>query len=538
MAVPGVFSESPRIAPAAPAQTSLASLFAPLSLLLAAGGDARLALSEGQNKYGCRPVPEPNTIAFSSSTASSISERGYEAAQDARERLLESALARGLDAAFEARVEGLRFALKNCLGLAHTNSEVVFSPSGTDSQLQALFLTRALLGETITSIVVGADQTGSGTTHTARGRHFSARSACGIAMETGAPIAGLAEQLHCIEIGFSAPDGREHSAPAIDAMVMAAVADAVACGRHVLLQTMESSKLGRRGPSDECLNAIRARWPDAVQIVVDACQMRMSSARLREHLQHGDMALITGSKFFGGPAFSGALIVPEALSERLRSVFRRADGLFACSTRFDWPGAWPAIRTHFPAEPNFGQWLRWEAALAEMRAYFAVPEHFRRASLREFAAVVAETIATSEHLELLPAWAATIDDTEFSTPTIFPFVMRRNGRLSSIDETARVYRALGRDLSHLLPAAAPARLRLAAAAICRIGQPVRLTRNGVETAALRMSACARLVSDAWSSEADGARRAAARARENAATVVTKIELILSHLDSPALESPQ
>jgi hypothetical protein len=38
--------------------------------------------------------------------------------------------------------------------------DVVFSPSGTDSQLQALFLTRALLGPALTTVIVAADQTG------------------------------------------------------------------------------------------------------------------------------------------------------------------------------------------------------------------------------------------------------------------------------------------------------------------------------------------------------------------------------------------
>jgi len=40
---------------------------------------------------------------------------------------------------------------------------VVFSPSGTDSQLQALLLVRAMLGPVLTTIIVAADQTGSGT---------------------------------------------------------------------------------------------------------------------------------------------------------------------------------------------------------------------------------------------------------------------------------------------------------------------------------------------------------------------------------------
>jgi hypothetical protein len=34
----------------------------------------------------------------------------------------------------------------------------------------------------------------------------------------------------------------------------------------------------------------------------------------------------------------------------------------------DWPKRWHALRSYFPSRPNFGQWLRWEAALEEIRS--------------------------------------------------------------------------------------------------------------------------------------------------------------------------
>ena len=85
----------------------------------------------------------------------------------------------------------------NCgpiLGLKPALADVVFSPSGTDSQLQALFLARALLGPELVTVVVAADQTGSGTVNTARGCHFSAATANGGQVQKGEPIAGLARR--------------------------------------------------------------------------------------------------------------------------------------------------------------------------------------------------------------------------------------------------------------------------------------------------------------------------------------------------------
>ena len=173
---------------------AMADLFAPLADLLRCGGDPRLDIdpATGANEYGCHPFPRPEGLSFSSSTATSISERGYRRAATAREQLMQSAIAIGIDAAFDERIEAMRDELKSCLGLPADSVDVVFSPSGTDSQLQALFVARALLGPALTTVIVAADQTGSGTVYTARGTHFSARTAHGGAVRKGTPVAGLA----------------------------------------------------------------------------------------------------------------------------------------------------------------------------------------------------------------------------------------------------------------------------------------------------------------------------------------------------------
>src|SRR6202035_6168835 len=99
---------------------------------------------------------------------------------------------------------------------------------------------------------------------------------------------------------------------------------------------MDSSKFGWRAPSDQCLDEIAARWPGQVQIVVDACQMRLGRARLRKYLDRGFLVLITGSKFFTGPPLSGALLVPEALWGRVAQMADVPVGLAGYTARGDW----------------------------------------------------------------------------------------------------------------------------------------------------------------------------------------------------------
>jgi hypothetical protein len=512
----------------------MAGLFAPLDHLLGCGGDPRLSIdpATGTNTYGCGPSPCPGTLSFASSTATSISGRAYGRAGQARDALMRSAIATGIEVAFDARIETMRDELKACLGLSPAKAEIVFSPSGTDSQLQALFLTRALLGPALTTVVVAADQTGSGTEHTARGRHFSAATAHGGPVRKGEPIAGLAHAVTSVALGLLDENGDFRPQAETDSLVLGAVERSVANGAGVLLQIMDSSKLGWRAPSDPCLDEIAARWPDRVQIVVDACQMRLGRPRLRKYLARGYMVIVTGSKFFTGPAFSGALLVPAGLSGKIDAVIEVA-GLREYSSRSDWPNNWPNLRSRFPVRTNFGQWLRWEAALEEIRAYYDVPDEFRRSALTMFGKAVKRIIASSPSLRLLPPQqrpeGGNLDDEELAQPTIFPFVIRRGARVFPLSDCRKIYRALARDLQNAAPM--NARDRDTAANICLAGQPVALGRSADPIAALRICAGARLVTETWSPDEDIARANLEREFARVGAIVSKIEWLLAHIDS-------
>jgi hypothetical protein len=513
--------------------SAMAELFAPLDRLLGSGGDPRLTINpaSGLNEYGCQPFPCPDTLSFSSSTATSISQRAYDRAREARDSLMQSAIAVGIEAAFDARVEAMREKLKACLGLSRTKADVVFSPSGTDSQLQALFLTRARLGPALTTVIVAADQTGSGTANTARGCHFNAVTANGSRVRKGEPIAGLAHSVNSVALRLFDEAGDIRPQPASDAMVLGAVERAIAGGSRVLLQVMDSSKFGWRAPSAQCLDEISMRWPDQVQIVVDACQMRLGRTRLRNYLDRGYLVLVTGSKFFTGPPFSGALLVPPALAQEIDTVGDIAPGLLEYTSRSDWPKSWSGLRSRFPVRANFGQWLRWEAALEEIRAYYSVPDDFRRIALETFGNGVEQIIASSPSLRLLPPQPRSpdegVDDDELAQRTIFPFVIRQGDRVLSLEHTKKLYRALARGVTHAASADVPA----VAARPCLIGQPVALGGGeGQPAAALRICAGARLVTETWSSDADIARKNLQRELGNVGAIVAKIKWLLAHGD--------
>jgi hypothetical protein len=516
----------------------LRELFAPLHDLLACGGDPRLTLdpARGINEYGCGPMPSPETWNFASSTASSISERAYERAALAREQLMRSTIAGGLEAAFDVRIEEMREELTAHLQLSASEVDVVFSPSGTDSQLHALFLARSLLGPALTTIIVGSDQTGSGTAYTARGRHFSTQTASERPVRKDAPILGLSGDSVAVPL-FGGTPGNMAGTDG-DLAVLDAVGTAVGNGASVLLQIMDSSKLGWRSPSEACLEEIANRWPDKVRVVVDACQMRLSRRRIRSYLDRGYMVLITGSKFFGGPAFSGALLVPAALSRSLDRGEGIAPGLLDYASRSDWPKRWAALRSRFDCRPNLGQWLRWEAALEEIGAYYRVPDRFRALALGRLRAGIESLIMLSPSLRLVGSEtkARETDDEEFAHPTIFPFTIERHRDRLSVDDCRVVYRALRQDLRDMIGGSEAD--RDVAARRCLVGQPVRIELPDQQpTAVLRLCVGAGLVTGTWSPDAGAAQQNLQRELDRIADVVAKIELLLEHHRTEFVELP-
>jgi len=513
-------------------------VFAALDQILTAGGDTRLHLDPATllNGYGCRPFPRPEAYTFASSTATSISDRGYRAAAAMHQGLLDAAARSQLHDAFDHEVEHLRGQITRLLELQGTGHELVFSPSGTDSELQAVFVALATLGSPLVSVIAASDETGSGTTAAAVGRHFSSITSRGIAVAKGDAIGGIAEHVSSDLVPLRDSTGALRAMSDIDRDVTRAVAAAVAAGKRVLLHAMDHSKLGWHCPSLDCVRDVSTRWRGRVQVVIDACQMRISRGRLRRYLDEGYVVQATGSKFFTGPPFSGALFVPAALSARMAETTRVPVGLRDYTGDGDWPTQWTGVRKALGTGMNIGQFLRWVAATEEMHWYFAVPIQYRKTALAHFTSAVPGLIDAHPNLELLPdcpsdTWSFA-DNDELAVRTIFPFFIRRNGDVMTVPDSTIVYRALNHDLSPLLPAAASRAERMLASRSCHIGQPVAVRRpSGVTAGALRISAGARILSETWSNE--GNDRAFAKLAGEVAQVraiLDKIELILRHFE--------
>jgi hypothetical protein len=502
---------------------------APLSDLLTAGGDSRLRVdpASGLNAYGCSPTPRPWAITFASTTATSISDYGFRAAEACRQRVR----AAGGDpaAAWQRESAAIKRGILEHYGLTDADVAVVLTPSGTDGELCALAVHRIGRAATpTTNLLIAPEETGTGVGLAAGGRHFAEITAHGIPVAKGTPIDGLADGVTVASVAIRARDGAVRPGAEVDADVERLADHAVAAGRRVLLHILDLSKTGLLAPSAACVEAVRRRHGAAVDVLVDACQARLSGASVRAYLAAGCMVLVTGSKFFTGPPFAGALLLPPAFAARLTGSVRLPAGLAAYAARVEFPAARAG---DLPIAVNHGLVLRWVAALAEMRAFAAAPAALCRHVLETFGRRITAAIAGNRDLVLHPVPApARAEDGWDALPTVFSFSVRSpDGALLDLAALRRLYRGLNQDLLDTLPEPLAARC-------CHIGQPVALgSADGI--GALRLAAGARLVSGVFGDEALGPDPAARLEREiaDACQALDKISLMLRHADRLAAE---
>lgn len=490
--------------------------------LLVQGGDMRIALDPelGANKYGCRPQPDAGLLAFGSSTASMISAAGFAAADALRQELLLAVGGESLTGIYAREINRQRRELLELSGLTAVEGlECIFAASGTDVHLLASQLASNVHNEPLLVVMTEAAETGSGVPAALSGRHFSSRSALGVAVAEGGGMAGAIE---VATVPARYGDGMPRETAEVDAEVEARVVQAVAAGRRVLLVLTDVSKTGLITPSTGCVMALHRRFGDDLDVLVDACQFRLAPTTLRVYLGQGYMVALTGSKFVGGPSFSGALLVPEPCARRLR--WRALPpAVAAYSSRAEWPVSWAAADT-LGNDTNFGLLLRWEAALEELRRFHAQDEAKVEVFLRAFAAAVGRRLADDPSFEPLPV--AQLDRRPLleathwdGVQTIFPFLLFHldsgcRQALSS-EETREVYRLLQTDLSgkdDLLG------LR------CQLGQPVTCgERGGEPVSALRLCMSARLVVEALQGRAEQVIDQAMAAFDKAALIVSSMK---------------
>ena len=479
------------------------NLAKPTEYLLMAGGDLRLNIDEIDllNKYGCRPFPRPDAFTFSSSTATSVSNFAFDKTDKVRSILIRNSLKNGFKKATIEFSELLKNNLRKIFKL-NEECEIIFSPSGTDSSLQIAAITQIISDKDITHILVASDETGSGVASALKGCHFENTTALNLPIKKGDKIEGF-RAVDLIKIPFRDENGALKSSKQLDDEVFQAVSKTNELGRHIVLHTMDQSKLGYQSPTDKCIKKLNNLTNLSLQIIVDGSQLRLDPKDIQNYLSKGYIVTITGSKFFTGPPYCGALILPESVNKLIHSVKNKLPkGLTEYYNHSDWPTTW-LCSSQLSSGFNYGSYMRWNAAIVEMDRYYKTPVLYRNMGIEMFCNFVEDSIKDANFLE--PIYGNETKTNSYNSKefgirnirTIFPFFILKNKEALAVDHVKKLYTLLNSDFSNQFEDSSIEIIRLAAQK-CHIGQAVNVKySNEVESAVLRISLGARFISESW-----------------------------------------
>lgn len=512
-----------------------------LEELLATGGDSRQVQDpdSGLTKYGCSMKPRPDVTPLGSCTASSISETGYAAAAMLLERC--RALSSDVDLAdvvseyFDAIRSELQFHF--CRHDVR-DLDILLSPSGTDAELLALAIAHGVGRPMVTNILIGPSEVGSGTPAAAAGQYFDELTPSGRQAKPGEPIDHeMASRTSLVCISLREANGLPRDEKEIDSEVEAIVAERVGQGHQILLHVIAHSKTGLHAPSLQTVRGLKAQHGERITVVVDAAQGRFSRRGLRRACDDGHLVMTTGSKFFGGPPFAGALLVPPAANPLARGMAAMpvAFGDFFAQDYF--PASWASVAANLPRTGSLGALLRWAAALAEIREYYATPSRLRLQVLRAFEHAVPDVLGSSSCIRMdeisEPVLGDEVERLLQSKTTVFSFfVLRRNGEALGYEALRKIWRWLNLDMSAYADAAKTSSSSRDLAPCMQIGQPVRLGSGDGAAAVLRVALGGALLTHVAQDPNWGGtyEQREARMIDSLILLKRKIEAIVNHFD--------
>lgn len=330
--------------------------------LMTTGGDARIVLDpeRRRNRYYAAPYPQ-DVLAYASSTANDISPDAFAYVSSLGEP------------DYAAGLEALRRRIRAAYSLPE-DVAIVFAPSGTDLEYVALACVHDR-SERLHNVLLGADEVGSGCIHSAHGRYFANETALGAKVRPGEPVAGLGERVSIEDVPVRDALGHAFTSACIRDRIEQGVESAG--DAHTLVHVVHGSKTGLILPLLDDIDDLVARHGERMTLVVDACQARITTPAIADYLKRDAIVFVTGSKFMGGPPFSGFALVPPPLAARAPKLPQGFSDIFG---RAEWPAGWPGADA-LEGSANPGLLLRLEAAVFEL-------ERFQRLSIDQVTRVI------------------------------------------------------------------------------------------------------------------------------------------------------
>ncbi|CEG35169.1 diaminopimelate decarboxylase [Plasmopara halstedii] len=529
--------------------------------LLMHGSDDRSTLCPltKTNKYNASTIPFATDVARGSCTCSSVTLEAFELCEKMRQELLLNSFsinpnAKSSNALFDTKMCEVRSRVAACLDVSNlvrnNQMRILLSPSGTDAELLATVAGLARffsgLGEEenlpggvgpeqcrVTSIITAGGEIGRGSIDASNGKHFSHLTPSGKSGAIGQALNNFPINLVNVVSMPARNDGGDINS--IDTDVRELIQERLDCGGGVvLLHVVVGTKTGFSCPSMPLVDALATQYPNRLLVVVDACQMRVHRLLYPEWLAKGYIVLATGSKFFGGSPFCGAVLMPmrcvremEAVASGRHSEVAIPDGLKSYFSRHEVPEDMHNFRERLGRKMNVGLLLRWETALFNMEPFCRIPPEDVVAICELYMNTCRTKVQSSwkSMVELLAVPASTeVSRGDILAPidSILSFKVRdKDGTFLNMAALKTLHTLLSRDLSDVLPNDVMAKKR------CLLGQPVLLGKNG---AVIRIAMGADMVNQVYArGKGEGSFHGAiASLSQDDEAIMSKIALILRH----------
>jgi len=362
---------------------------------IVSGGDESLEILPrlGMNKFNVPNAPAPG-INRGSCTSSMPSTKAFAIGPSVLARLEAPSGAAEVAADIRDRLRKA-WSLQEMLGYdgLPLGTCVTLSPSGTEVEFLFLLLAlgRAFSGKKqgdVTSIVTCAGEVGGTTTQASGGRHASERLPSGSQAKIGTSIFStdaVASRVKAVEVTLRETNGDLRSPADVDREVEASAKEALAPGGGCcIVHLVAGCRTGHVSPSVAACERLRRHYGGRILLLVDASQARLRDGAIRELLERGFGVLATGSKFYAGPAFSGAAIMREEMAKELDGYLASGplrDAVIQSALK-EYLGAPLVDSTFMPALAQLlsgagalvnGTLLRWSLSLVHIEDYHSVP---------------------------------------------------------------------------------------------------------------------------------------------------------------------
>eukprot|EP01038_Epipyxis_sp_PR26KG_P008732 gene8732-11798_t len=365
--------------------------FEEIQQALASGGDDRLVLNKVTllNKYLSSTAPVEGLIRRGSCTCSTIDQSSFNIAIDLMNKLSKE---NDMNGAVESQNQLIIQRLSKVIDV-DSQSRIVLFPSGSDAEYMPLFV--ALIRSfnrnnmnknniKVYNYVLASGEVGSGTPNAATGQHFSNVSPRGQDrnIKPNEYLKGI--ESNWIETIQYKPRNSVGDVSFEEDIIINNIRGCLNgnIGAVAILHVIIGTKTGLVYPSKQTIDLLTQEFNDQIIIAIDACQLRCQLSYVKQYVDQGFITLITSSKFFTGPPFSGGVILPFRFAEEIESHLKICEGneiipagITEYLTSYDIPPTMPHLKEFISKDSwvNYGLTLRWTCGLSVMEEYSKLP---------------------------------------------------------------------------------------------------------------------------------------------------------------------